>query len=267
MDKKQPNVQTGTQLTFKIANFEGPLDLLLHLIKKNEMDIYDIPMTTITSQYIDYLHHMKKMELDLAGEYFVTAAMLLNIKSRMLLPSQATTADEENDEVGEFEEDPRDQLVQQLLAHQLYQQAAAQLQGKFEERTQHFEREQALIPSEAQLGQLTTSELNISQLEQAFKKVLVRRQKRTPLRRSITNDKYSIKDEMVRLHEFLLRAQQPVIFADLFTADFELELYVTTFLALLELVKKGSATVLQVDNFGEIKMISSDKNVIKPSKN
>ena len=75
------------KLTFKLPTFEGPLDLLLHLIKKNEMDIYDIPMSKITSQYIDYLHQMQSLELDIAGEYLVIAAMLVNIKSKMLLPS------------------------------------------------------------------------------------------------------------------------------------------------------------------------------------
>lgn len=267
MDKNNELGQPHEQLTFKIADFEGPLDLLLHLIKKNEMDIYDIPMVEITSQYIDYLHHLKKMELDFAGEYFVTAAMLLNIKSQMLLPSQTFESEADLESDPQLEEDPRDQLVQQLLTHQLYQQAATQLQGKFEERTQHFEREQALVPNDARLGQLAEQEVSINQLEQAFKKVLVRHVRRQPLQRSLTNDKYSIKKEMNYLNEKIAESSQPVNFSKLFTADFELELYVTTFLALLELVKQGQIRIFQADNFEEIKMISSDKNVVKPSKN
>lgn len=254
--KEVKEMQTFDKLTFKIADFEGPLDLLLHLIKKNEMDIYDIPMTEITSQYIDYLHHMKKMELDIAGEYFVTAAMLLNIKSRMLLPSHHNEDEEIDDAVTDLEEDPRDVLVQQLLTHQLYQKAAGQLQEKYEERSQHFERDTALVPSDAQLGKLSGHSANITQLAQAFSKVLVRREKSTPIYRSVTNDKYSIKDEMVRLNKKVKQAGKPVIFNELFHSEFEIELYVTTFLALLELVKKGKIQMTQNGNFEEIKMVS-----------
>ncbi|WP_225349912.1 segregation and condensation protein A [Ligilactobacillus equi] len=102
-------------LTFKLQSFEGPLDLLLHLIKQNEMDIYDIEMVAITSQYLDYLHRMKKMQLDIAGEYLVMAATLLNIKSRLLLPNEQAPQVED-----ETYEDPREELVQQLLLHQAF---------------------------------------------------------------------------------------------------------------------------------------------------
>lgn len=267
MDKnKGTQMHTFDDLTFKIDNFEGPLDLLLHLIKKNEMDIYDIPMTKITSQYIDYLHRMKKMELDIAGEYFVTAAMLLNIKSRMLLPTQQT-GDNSDETTEDLDEDPRDSLVQQLLTHQLYQKAAEQLQSKFAERSQHFEREPALVPAEAQLGKLVTDTMDVSQLEKAFKKVLVRQKKQAPIQRSVTNDKYTIKEEMTRLEQKVNGAQGPVQFDSLFSAEFEIELYVTTFVALLELVKKGHIKMFQSDNFKKIEMISGDKDAFKSSKN
>ena len=106
------------KLTFKLPTFEGPLDLLLHLIKKNEMDIYDIPMSKITSQYIDYLHQMQSLELDIAGEYLVIAAMLVNIKSKMLLPStNAETMIDDEDVI-----DPREELVAQLVLHQPFHQ-------------------------------------------------------------------------------------------------------------------------------------------------
>ena len=265
MDKKEKKFEANPeQLTFKIADFEGPLDLLLHLIKKNEMDIYDIQMTEITSQYIDYLHRMKKMELNIAGEYFVTAAMLLNIKSRMLLPNEPT--EEQTDESSDdFNEDPRDRLVQQLLTHQIYQQAAGQLQDKFAERSQHFEREQGLVPTDAKLGKLSNRPANIKNLERAFKKILARQQKNAPLYRSVTSDRYSIKQEMKRLDVRVQNAGKPLIFDELFTTEYNVELYVTTFLALLELVKLRKIQMLQTDNFGQIKMISGDVNAFKSS--
>jgi len=104
-------------LTFKLPTFEGPLDLLLHLIRKNEMDIYDIKMSEITSQYIAYLHQMQELELDIAGEYLLIAAMLINIKSKMLLPTHQEDDFNENTEL----EDPREELVMQLILHQTYQ--------------------------------------------------------------------------------------------------------------------------------------------------
>lgn len=258
MDNKNSahEMRSFDKLTFKIADFEGPLDLLLHLIKKNEMDIYDIPMTEITSQYIDYLHHMKKMELDIAGEYFVTAAMLLNIKSRMLLPSHPYEDEGLADNSDDLQEDPRDTLVQQLLTHQLYQQAAGQLREKYEERTQHYERDTALVPADAHLGRLDAQSANIKQLARAFSKVLLRQEKSMPIRRSVSNDKYSIKEEMVRLDQKVRTAHRPVFFNELFHSEFEIELYVTTFLALLELVKKGKIKMVQNSNFEQIKMVS-----------
>ena len=98
--------ESKQELFFKLEDFEGPLDLLLHLIKKNEMDIYDISMVTITSQYLEYIERLKELQLDIAGEYLVTAAMLINIKSRMLLPNEKPLYDDEDKEVeNEVEEE------------------------------------------------------------------------------------------------------------------------------------------------------------------
>ena len=142
------NTNNDHQLTFKVEKFEGPLDLLLHLIRQNKMDINDIPMAEITAQYIDYLHQMQTLQLDVAGEYLVMAAMLLNIKSKMLLPT-------EQEQVEEFEEDyedPREELVQQLILHQTFQDAGTQLQVLATERQKQYSREQATIPADAKLG-------------------------------------------------------------------------------------------------------------------
>ena len=113
------------EIKIKLAVFEGPLDLLLHLIKKLEIDVYDIPVATITEQYMQYIHAMKILELEVAGEYLVMAATLMAIKSQMLLPKQELIA-----EVEEYEEDPRDMLVAQLLEYRKFKYAAEQLSEK-----------------------------------------------------------------------------------------------------------------------------------------
>lgn len=107
---------TEPKLKFVLSDFQGPLDLLLHLIKESKINIYDIPISEITSQYMDYLHHMKKMHLDIAGDYLVMASTLMRIKSKMLLPKSDLYEDEDDFEV----EDPREDLVAQLLAYQTY---------------------------------------------------------------------------------------------------------------------------------------------------
>ena len=157
-----PNVKG---LLFKVPDFEGPLDLLLHLIKKNQMDIYDIPMAEITTQYIDYLHQLKEMQLDVAGEYLVTASMLVNIKSKMLLPNEQASL-QTDDEI----EDPREGLVQQLLLHQTFQTASLKnMRGYADERMKLYPREQALVPADASLGKLDPDSCDISALQKLLR--------------------------------------------------------------------------------------------------
>ena len=122
------------EINIKLDVFEGPLDLLLHLIQKLEIDVYDIPIAAITEQYMQYIHAMKSLELEVAGEYLVMAATLMAIKSQMLLPKQEILI-EENDP---YEEDPRDMLVAQLLEYRKYKYAAEQLSEKAEERSLYF---------------------------------------------------------------------------------------------------------------------------------
>ena len=111
------------ELQFKLEGFEGPLDLLLHLINKLEIDIYDIPIAEITEQYLEYLHAMQTFELEIAGEYIVMAATLMAMKSKMLLPTQQVDFDEDS----QYEEDPREALVEQLLEYRKYKYAAKRI--------------------------------------------------------------------------------------------------------------------------------------------
>ena len=244
------------QLTFKLASFEGPLDLLLHLIKQNEMDIYDISMVTITSQYLEYLHQMQTLQLDIAGEYLVMAATLLNIKSKMLLPNNQPV------EVTEDYEDPREDLVQQLVLHQTFQLAADQLKEYATERQKNVGREQEQVPADAKLGQLKKGATSIETLQQAFARLLAKKQLVKPVKRQIYEEKYRLKDEIVRLKTIILKAQKPLYFDSLFEGQADLERVVTTFLALLELIKQGQVLAKQEVALGPILMIGGEETTV-----
>src|SRR5712691_9172460 len=142
MDIPQDFEPSLDALPVKLEHFEGPLDLLLHLIKKNEVNIYDIPIALITAQYLDTIQLMQEMNLDVAGEYLVMAATLIHIKSKMLLPRPETAAGVEGDE-----EDPRDGLVRRLLEHQKYKAAAGLLHEREQVRAAQWQR-----PDEAVAG-------------------------------------------------------------------------------------------------------------------
>ncbi|MHC3376790.1 segregation and condensation protein A [Ligilactobacillus equi] len=245
-------------LTFKLQSFEGPLDLLLHLIKQNEMDIYDIEMVAITSQYLDYLHRMKKMQLDIAGEYLVIAATLLNIKSRLLLPNEQAPQVED-----ETYEDPREELVQQLLLHQAFKEAAANLKGFADERQQLISRPQALVPEDAKLGQLEDG-LEVKALQQAFVRLLTKKKLEVvQAPRQVQAERYTIKDEMQRLNRLLQENHKPVLFTALFENG-DREEIVTTFLALLELVKRKKVVASQSEVLGDL-MIERKVDAIESS--
>ena len=237
------------KLTFKLPTFEGPLDLLLHLIKKNEMDIYDIPMSKITSQYIDYLHQMQSLELDIAGEYLVIAAMLVNIKSKMLLPStNAETMIDDEDVI-----DPREELVAQLVLHQTFQEAAGNLRLLSDERMKQYTREMEDPPKESLKDHLEPNGGNLKALGKAFAKLMMKRKLKEPVKRKINLEKYSLKDEN----------KEPIIFEDLFPKNAEVELVVTIFMAMLELMKRHELKVLQEKNFGSIILTGGDASAVE----
>ena len=255
------NTNNDHQLTFKVEKFEGPLDLLLHLIRQNKMDINDIPMAEITAQYIDYLHQMQTLQLDVAGEYLVMAAMLLNIKSKML-----PTEQEQVEEFEEDYEDPREELVQQLILHQTFQDAGTQLQVLATERQKQYSREQATIPADAKLGKLSDEELSTEMLQHAFVRMIAQRKIAKPVRRKLETEKYTIKGEIKRVQQRIQEAAQPLEFQSLFGDQIEAEQLVTTFLALLELTKRGEVTVSQTTQLGPIILERGTKNAVKPSK-
>ncbi|WP_338211082.1 segregation and condensation protein A [Lactiplantibacillus paraxiangfangensis] len=233
-------------ITIKISEFEGPLDLLLHLIRQNKMDIYDIPIADITQQYLDYLHSMQALKLDIAGDYLVMAATLMTIKSRYLLPQP-----EPDDDEDAAEDDPRDSLVAELLAYKVYQEAAGELRVKEQARHQHFTREAMLVPSDLSAPKLTAG-ITVDDLQAAFRQLVDKRRRARPLTKTVVAESVNIDVRMTQIKTQLQRHHTGMAFADLFTVTASDEMLVTTFMAVLELTKQAQIKLTQRDQLGPI---------------
>ena len=227
-----------------LASFDGPLDLLLYLIKRNEVDIHDIPIAPITRQYLEYLDLMREMNLDLAGDFMVMAATLIHIKSKVLLPlDPAEVADEEG-------EDPRDALVQRLLEFQRYKEAAGVLHQKGEIRAATWTRPDAVVPRFDDLGE-EMLEAGIFDLVSAFKELLDRR--RILLAHEVEHEGKSLDQAMDELMA-LVPEGGSLDFVDLFAAQRTRGDMIAAFLALLELVRLKRIKVYQRGVFGSIRV-------------
>ena len=230
----------------KLPEFEGPMDLLLHLIKENKVDIYDIPISLITGQYLEYIEIMKELDLEIAGEFLVMAATLIQIKSRMLLPP-----DEEAppDEI----EDPRFELVQRLLEYQAFKDAASILKEKEDERLKIFVRPPEVpVEEETLLPELYLFDVNLFDLLAAFKKLLMNA---PPEMRTITRETLTVKDKMMHIVDMIENIES-IRFEELFKESFTRVQLIVTFLALLELLRLGLARVYQEQQFGNIWVIN-----------
>jgi segregation and condensation protein A len=231
----------------KLPVFEGPLDLLLHLIRENKVDIYDIPISFITRQYLDYIEIMKELSLEIAGEFLVMAATLIQIKSRMLLPP------EEKEEEGEEIVDPRLELVQRLLDYQAFKDAAGILREREEESLLLFSREAAETEEESpeEAAEPSLFDVNIFDLLGAFKKML---DSAPPEVRTITRETLTVKDKMFLIVD-LLENTESIRFEELFKDTVTRTQLIVTFLALLELLRLGLARAYQEKEFGNIWVI------------
>ncbi len=224
--------------TVKVDVFEGPLDLLLHLIKQNQIDIYDIPIALVTEQYLDYIRIMKALDLTIAGEFLVMAATLMYIKSRMLLPAPI----EEEEEQGE---DPRAELVQRLVEYKRFKEAAVRLSQQSLLGVDVFIRPAREIGTEE--GEI---EADLFHLIDALRE-LIKRQEIEDFH-DVTLERVTLQDKMTELWEKLQGAKEAVAFSALFTpVSSRLELIVT-FLALLELIRSGMLRAYQRDVFGPV---------------
>jgi segregation and condensation protein A len=226
----------------KLDVFEGPLDLLLHLIKKNEVEIVDIPIATITEQYISYLEMMRELRLDVAGEFLVMAATLTLIKSRMLLPPSEDEEDEE-------EADPRAELVQQLLEYQRYREAALALAERPLLHRDVFVREPFADLEEVAADTPVRLHLTVWELLEAFRAVLKRAQPAAV--HEVTTDRVSLRDRARALLQALSVARC-LDFESLFDDDATRLDVLVTFLALLELMKMGAVRATQEERYGRI---------------
>jgi segregation and condensation protein A len=226
----------------KLEVFEGPLDLLLHLIRKNELDIYDIPIAMITQQYIEYLELMKTLNLDIAGEFLVMAATLIYIKSRTLLPSSLEEEDSD--------EDPRAQLVRQLLEYQRFKNVAQQLRG-YEEAQQEIFTHQVTQPEDVSSSDEDSSlEVSLFELLRCFKEVMERVGQADTYEIAAPDNITVEQQANLILNKALIHHQ--LNFEDLFDGEQTKLQLIITFLALLELIRNQQVLVRQPVPFGQI---------------
>lgn len=229
-------------LTFRLEGFEGPLDLLLHLIQKNELDIFNIPIALVTEQYLEYLQLMKVLNLDVAGEYLLMASTLLHIKSKMLLPRSS--------EEEEGEEDPRAELIRRLLEYQRYKRAALELEQRPLLDRDVFVR---LMPAEPEEGpEEERIEVNLLELLEAFRKVLERVKPEGV--HEVILESISVEDKIEEILMFLERENRSVVFHRLFPEQASRRVVIVTLLAILELVKMKRIRIFQLTPFETIRV-------------
>ncbi|WP_394232833.1 segregation/condensation protein A [Niallia oryzisoli] len=241
------------QYNVKIDAFEGPLDLLLHLINHLEIDIYDIPVAEITEQYLIYIHTMKELQLDVASEFLVMAATLLEIKSKMLLPNH--NQDGLDDDLAlEMEQDPREELVERLIEYRKYKDVADDLKSLEQERGLMFTKPPSDLTEYAKDVEVEMKpELNVSLYDMlgALQKLLRRKRLQKPLLTKITRQEIPIEQRMKEIISDLRNTKGRIRFDDLFPIPHK-EHIVVTFLAVLELMKLNEIVVEQENNFAEI---------------
>lgn len=246
-------------LSVKLQAFEGPLDLLLHLIEKNKIDIYDIPIVEITAQYLDYIKDMETEDMNVMSEFLVMAATLLDIKCRMLLPKEVN-------EEGE-EEDPRAELVQKLLEYKMYKYMSYELRDRqvdaartlFKEKTLPKEIEEYRPPVDMQelLG-----DADLARLNELFKMVIRRQEdKIDPVRSSfgqIEKDEVDM-DRKTAYIEAYIRSHKTFSFRELLEKQHSKMEIIVTFLVMLEQMKLGRISIVQEDTFEDIMITSNER--------
>jgi segregation and condensation protein A len=233
-----------TDYKVKLEVFEGPLDLLLYLIKRDEIDIYEISIERITRQYLEYLQAFKELKIDIAGEFIVMAANLIYLKSRSLLPLDQQPPEEDAEE-----DDPRWDLIRQLIEYKKFKEAAAQLHDRALEQERLFARDGGSPESDAPLP---LHEVGIFQLIHAFQEVIKRVEAREDLR-EIFGERFSVSDKIEKILERVSNGT-PVRFSELFGQIVSRLEIVVTFLALLELIRLNQVRALQPKMFDEIQI-------------
>jgi segregation and condensation protein A len=246
LDKMSSSEESDTALSLysvKLEMFEGPLDLLLYLIKKNELDIYDIPIAIITKQYLEYMKLMKELSLDIAGDFLVMASTLIQIKSSMLLPAR-------EDEAAEQEvEDPRAELIRRLVEYSRYKEAALLLNERSLLGRELFARTFPAPDLHIMEPEVETPEVELFELIEAFRIILAKAPRETF--HEVSAQSISIAE---RINEILslIQVKEIIAFEELFEDSYDRDYLVTTFLALLELCKLKVIRVQQPALHGPI---------------
>jgi segregation and condensation protein A len=239
----------ATDYKVKLEIFEGPLDLLLFLIKRDEIDVYDVSIERITHQYLEYLETFKQLKIEIAGEFIVMAANLIYLKSRSLLPLDQQPPEEDAED-----NDPRWELIRQLIEYKRFKEAAEQLHARELEQQRVFTREPETTSVMGQ-GPLRLGDVGIFELIHAFQNVIKRVEAREDLR-EIFGEHFTVSDKI----EVILQriANGPAVrFSDLFGAIVSRVEIVVTFLALLELIRLKQVRVTQPDTFGDIELAAA----------
>ena len=242
------------ELNVKLQAFEGPLDLLLHLIDKNKVNIYDIPIVEITNQYMEYIEEMKRQDLNVMSEFLVMAATLLSIKSKMLLPKV------EPDDDDEEELDPRAELVEQLLQYKMYKCMSYELRDRAVDAEQVFYREKALPKEVLQYEQpvdleMLMKDVTLQKLSSVFRSVMRRQENRVdPIRSqfgTIKKEEVSMEDKMVYVRDYA-KTHAKFSFRKLLESQASKTEIIVTFLSILELMKDGTIFIVQEHIFDDI---------------
>lgn len=231
------------QYKVTIENFDGPLDLLLHLIKEQDIDIYDIKIEEITKQYLDYIRAMKELNLSIASEYLVMASELIEMKSKMLLPKKKDLDDDE------YEEDPREVLIERLLAYKQDKEVTSEFKDLELIRKQVFTKQPENLSYYAK-EEGNNEGTSVSDLIEAFNALLKKKELDKPVATKITKKELSVTEKVVKIRN-ILREKKNVNFEELFEVATKEEVIIS-FLSILEMVKKDEITLKQDSNFKSI---------------
>jgi len=243
MEEHEWNPEESHPYTVRLETFEGPLDLLLHLIRKNELDIMDIPIALITEQYLEYMKLMKELNLDVAGDYLLMASTLLHIKSKMLLP----VSTEEEEEGGE---DPRAELVRRLLEYQKFKEAAGELDRRPLKGRDIFVRTVPPDPQEPQ--EEGKMEVSLFDLLEALRQVLARVSPEAV--HEVMLEPITVEQRVHEILSLLQREKRSIAFHSLFKERVTRRMIVVTFLAILERVKMKQIRLYQMAPFETIRL-------------
>lgn len=226
-----------------IEQFEGPLDLLLHLIKEDNIDIYDIKIEVITTQYLNYIKKMKDLNLSVASEYLVMASELIEMKSKMLLPKK------KEETIDEYVEDPREVLIERLLAYKQYKEITSEFKDLEKTRKLIITKEPVNLSYYAK-EEGNRENLSINDLLEAFNELLKRKELDKPIATKITKKELSVKEKIQSIKN-ILKLRKKINFEDLFDVSTKEEVIIS-FLSILEMVKKDEIVINQDNNFNSI---------------